>query len=397
MFTPENLTAAVLAIGLIMYAVFGGADFGGGIWTAFATGPRAREQRESLFQAIGPVWETNHIWLILVVVVLFTGFPPAFAVLFTALLVPLVLALIGINFRGAAFAFRHFGEQTHRHLPATFEVFAASSLLTPFAMGMAVTAVAAGRIEVVDGRVQAGLWSCWITPLTVMGGLISVATCAFLTPVFMTVRTRGALQDDFRARGLVAAAVLGALTTIAIPVARADVPEFAERLTRPGALAFVALAVALGGGSLGLLWTRRYVWAQVAAGGAVAAMLAGFAAALYPDLVLGELTIREAAAPRATLVAFLAAMPIGALILVPSLFLLYWTFRGEANPELSPAGEAGDVEAGQGEGTGPTHVPVAAGSQEGNQDPGGGSPEAMHRTTDPPYHEPETGKGNTRT
>ena len=336
MFTAENLAAAVLGVSLIMYAVFGGADFGGGIWTAFAGGPRAREQRVSLFHAIGPVWETNHVWLILAVVVLFTAFPQAFAALFTALLVPLVIALIGINFRGAAFAFRHFGEQVHRHLPATLEVFAVSSLLTPFAMGMAVAATAAGRIEIVDGRVEAGLWSSWISPLTVTAGLIAVAVCAFLTPVFMTTRTSGALQEDFRLRGLTGALALGALTALALPIARADTPAFAERFTRAGTLAFVALAIGCGLATLALLWRRRYQPAQVAAGGAVAAALGGFMAAMYPDLIIGQLTIEQAAAPRATLVAFLAALPVGVLILVPSLAFLYWTFRGEPNPELPP-------------------------------------------------------------
>lgn len=336
MFTLENGAAAVLALALIMYAIFGGADFGGGIWTALASGPRRREQRESLFQAIGPVWETNHVWLILLVVVLFTAFPTAFAVLFTALLLPLVIALIGINFRGAAFAFRHFGEQTHRHLPATVEVFAISSLLTPLVMGMAVTAVAAGEIVVVDGRARAGLWSSWITPFTIIGGLIGLAVCAFLTPVFMTTRTRGELQEDFRQRGIVASLVLGALMTAAIPVARWDAPTFADRLINVRPLMFVGLAVGGGIGTLVLLWKRRYVLAQFAAGGAVASALAGFAAAIYPDLILEQLTIAQAAAPRATLRALLSALPFGALILVPSLLLLYWTFRGNPDPEQSP-------------------------------------------------------------
>jgi len=338
MVSPENLAAAVLAVGLIMYAVFGGADFGGGIWTALASGPHAREQRECLFQAIDPVWETNHIWLILAVVVLFTAFPDAFAVLFTALLAPFVVALVGITFRGAAFAFRHFGEQTRRHLPATAEVFAVTSLLTPLALGMAVAAVAAGRIEVVDGEVRAGLWSTWITPFTAMGGLIGVAICAFVTPIFMTTRTRGALQEDFRARGLIAAVALGAVTAAAIPVATWDVPDFADRLLGPGPVLFVALAVLGGVATLGLLWTRRFVLAQGAASATVAATLAGFAAAMYPDLVLGQLTIEQAAAPRGTLIPFLATLPLGAAVLVPSLAFLYWTFRGDPDPEHPPQG-----------------------------------------------------------
>ena len=147
MLTLENLAAGAVLLGLVMYAVFGGADFGGGIWTVLASGPRAEEQRESLFHAIGPVWETNHVWLIFVVVTLFTCFPKGFGALFTVLLIPLVIALIGINFRGAAFAFRHFGRQTGKHIPFMAEVFAVSSILTPFALGMAVTASVTGRFR----------------------------------------------------------------------------------------------------------------------------------------------------------------------------------------------------------------------------------------------------------
>ena len=338
MFTPENLAALVLAAGLVMYAVFGGADFGGGIWVALASGPRRREQRRALFEAIGPVWETNHIWLILVVVVLFTAFPEAFAVLFTALLVPLVLALVGITFRGAAFAFRHFGEQTRRYLPATSQVFAITSLLTPLTLGMAAASVAAGEIRVVDGRAEAGLWSAWVTPFTLMGGVIGVAICAFVTPVFMAARTHGPLQEDFRARGIVAALALGAATTLAVPVAAWDAPDFAERLTGRGPVTFIAVAALAGLATLALLWTRRYLLAQVGAGAAVAATLGGFAAALYPDLILGQLSIAEAAATRDMLVAFLVVLPFGAAVLVPSLALLYWTFRGEPDPELPAEG-----------------------------------------------------------
>src|SRR5512141_1076977 len=168
MWTLENLAAGVVHFGLVMYAVFGGADFGGGIWTALASGPRAREQREGLFNAIGPVWETNHIWLIFVVVTLFTAFPKGFAALFTALLLPLVIALIGINFRGAAFAVRHYGRQTGEHIPFMTSTFAVSSIMTPLAFGMAVTATATGKIAFIDGWVRAEPWF-WVGPFTLVG------------------------------------------------------------------------------------------------------------------------------------------------------------------------------------------------------------------------------------
>ncbi len=332
MLTLLNLASAVLLAGLVMYAVFGGADFGGGIWTAFASGPRARQQEDSLFHAIGPVWETNHIWLIFVVVTLFTAFPRGFSALFIALLAPLVIALVGINFRGAAFAFRHFGRQTGIRVPLTARAFEISSLLTPFALGMAVTAAASGRIVVVNGQVLGGPWS-WISPFTLVGGMIGMAICAYLAPIYMAARTVGDLREDFRQRGIISGLVLGIVTAAQIPVARVDAPLFAERLHTPRALLFVALAVIFGITTEILLWRRGYLLAHIFAAGTVAATITGFGAALYPDLLIGQLSLAAAAAPAPTLKAFLMVLPFGALILVPSLLLLYWTFRGEPGSE----------------------------------------------------------------
>lgn len=333
MLTLENLAAAVLLLGLIMYAIFGGADFGGGIWTAFASGPRAREQRESLFHAIGPVWETNHVWLIFVVVILFTTFPKGFAAIFTALLVPLVIALIGINLRGAAFAFRHFGRQTGRDVPFIARTFEIASVLTPLAMGVAVTATATGRITIVNGGVQAEV-SSWLTPFTIVGGVIGMAICAYLAPIFMAVRTDGELREDFRRYGMIAGFALALLTTLEIPLARMEAPLFAGRLLTTWAVFFVALAVAAGTMTEILLWQRRYLWAQIFAASTVALTITGFWAAMFPDLLIGQLSLSASAAPRPTLVAFFSILPFGVLILVPSLALLYWVFRGPPDPEL---------------------------------------------------------------
>jgi cytochrome bd ubiquinol oxidase subunit II len=333
MWTLENLAAGAVYLGLVMYAVFGGADFGGGIWTAFASDPRAREQRNKLFHAIGPVWETNHIWLIFVVVTLFTAFPKGFAALFTALPVPLVIALIGINFRGAAFAFRHFGRQTGEHIPFMAITFAVSSVMTPFALGMAVTSAATGKIVFANGWVQADPWF-WISPFTLMGGVVGLAICAYLAPIYMAVRTEGELRHDFRHRGIIGGLVLGILTTAAIPVAMVDAPLFAGRLLAARGAPFVALSVISGITTQILLWRCRFQWAQIAAAGTVALTITGFAAAMYPDLLIGQLSLAAAAAPPATLRAFFLVLVIGIIILTPSLLFLYWTFRGEPNPEL---------------------------------------------------------------
>lgn len=336
MFSLEAYAAAIVLLGLIMYALFGGADFGGGIWTAFASGPRAREQREALFHAIGPVWETNHVWLIFILVALFTAFPIAFAILFVALFTPLVIALIGINFRGAAFAFRHFGRQSGRGVPFIAKTFEISSILTPLALGMAVTATAAGRITLAEGAVHADTFS-WLNPFTVVGGLVGLAVCAYLAPIYMAVRTVGGLRDDFRMRGILAAFALGGLTALEIPVGMVYATPFASRLLAPGPVLLVVLAVLLGTTTVILLLLRRFMWSQISAAATVAATLAGFGAAMYPDVILGQLTFAAAAAPRATLLVFFAVLPFGIVILAPSLIFLYWTFRGEPDPEAPPA------------------------------------------------------------
>ncbi|NVN90069.1 MAG: cytochrome d ubiquinol oxidase subunit II [Desulfuromonadales bacterium] len=333
MWNLENLGAAAVLLGLVMYAVFGGADFGGGIWTALASGPRAREQRDGLFHAIGPVWETNHVWLIFVVVTLFTVFPKGFAALFTTLLVPLVIALIGINFRGAAFAFRHFGRQTGNQIPFMASTFGVASILTPLALGMAVTATATGNILLVHGEVQAKPWF-WISPFTLVGGVTGMAICAYLAPIYMTVRTEGELRRDFRRQGLLAGLVLGILTTVEIPLAMIDAPLFVSRLLALRTVPVLVLAAILGITTQLLLWRCRYPWAQIAAAGTVTLTIAGFGAAMYPDLLMGQLSLAAAAAPSATLHAFFFVLVIGIIILAPSLLFLYWTFRGEPNSDL---------------------------------------------------------------
>jgi cytochrome d ubiquinol oxidase subunit II len=341
MVSLEGLAALTVLVGLIMYADFAGADFGGGIWTALASGPRAREQQLSLFDAIGPVWETNHVWLIYVVVALFTAFPLAFAVLFEALLVPIAIALIGIVLRGAAYAFRHYSQRDPDIMPVTGQVFSISSTLAPFFLGMAVTATAADRIRVVGGQAHAVNLFTWVTPFTAVGGLIGLAICAYLAPIYMAARTRGALQEDFRSRGMVAAVGLGALTALELPVALLDVPLFWQRLVHPLQLSLVAVTVILGVITLALLWKRAYLWAQISAAGTVAALMTGFAAALYPDFIIGQLTITQAAAPKATLTEFLITLAIGAAVLIPSLVFLYWTFGKEPTATRPPGAASG--------------------------------------------------------
>src|SRR5436853_3282711 len=156
MFSLEVLLAGAMLVSLTFYVLMGGADYGGGVWDLLAWGPRTRQQRELIAQALGPVWEANHVWLILVIVILFTGFPPAFAAIATALHIPLTLMLIGIVLRGSAFTFRSYDRREDNVQRRWGRIFAIASLITPILLGLVVGAIASGEIRIRGGVVTSG-------------------------------------------------------------------------------------------------------------------------------------------------------------------------------------------------------------------------------------------------
>ncbi len=322
----EDLAAAVVVLGMIGYAIFGGADLGGGIWSGLASGPRAEQQRDSISRAMGPVWETNHVWLVLIVVALFTAFPPAFADLSIGLLIPLLIALTAIVVRGTAFAFRHYAHGTGAELPGMDALFFVASVVAPMAMGMSVGAVAGGHVTIEDGTVTSGLWEPWLRPFSIWCGFIGVAVCAYLMAYYMTARTGGELQADFRTRGLTAGLVLGALVVLALPFAYWDADQFWEQLQEPAPLALMISTAVAYLASLLVLWRGWSVLGPPTAAGVVALLIAGLGVILHPNLIMPAQRISDLAAGDTTLRAFLIALPSGALILVPSLVLLYLIF-----------------------------------------------------------------------
>jgi len=324
----EDLAALVLFAGLTAYAISGGADFGSGVWSLFVFGRRAGEVREAMFRAMGPVWETNHVWLILVLVTLWTAFPLAFSSIFEALFLPLTVALLGIVFRGAAFAFRHYGYGAKAGLPATGLVFSIASILTPFAMGICLGAVANGEVNVPAG--DQGLYDAWLHPFPLFCGLIALAICAFMTPSYMLIRPVAPLREEFRRLGFTASLTLGALTTLALPLAALWADEFADRLLRPLPIALMVSAASMGLLSLVVIAERWYRAAPVVAAGTVVLLLAAWGAAQYPYLIMPRTRIADVAADEGTLEAFLIALPVGALILVPSLLFLFTMFATAA-------------------------------------------------------------------
>ncbi|HJR26662.1 MAG TPA: cytochrome d ubiquinol oxidase subunit II, partial [Acidimicrobiales bacterium] len=244
--TLPEVVLALMWIGVTLYAVFAGADFGAGIWELATGGTRrAAAQRHLVEERIGPVWEANHVWLIFVLVVLWTGFPTGFAAIMSTLYVPLTAAAIGIILRGAAFAFRK-SVADARVQQAFGLAFAASSLLTPFFLGVVAGAVASGRVHVDPASIDP--FEPWVHPTSILGGTLAVVTCAYLAATFLaadaTRRGEADLADRHRAYGIVAAVATGVVAFAGIFVLHADAPDLFDGLTGRGLPLVVAAAAA---------------------------------------------------------------------------------------------------------------------------------------------------------
>jgi cytochrome d ubiquinol oxidase subunit II len=326
---PEIL-AAVLALSLNAYVLFGGADFGGGVWDLLASGPRRERQREVIAHAIGPIWEANHVCLILAIVLTFTCFAPVYARLGTILHIPLTLMLVGIVLRGSAFTFRTYdtrGDAAQRRWGRTF---ASASVITPVLLGVSIGAVAFGRVRPVNmsGFVSQFVQP-WLTPFALSVGLLALTLFAFLAAVFLTMETHDPeLCEDFRRRALgagvavfFASALVLLLSHNAAPLVRTGLMASSWALPLHLATGMSAVVV------LAALWFRRFRLARVAAGLQVSLIFWGWALAQYPLLVPPDLTIANSAAPESTLRLVLVALAIGGAVLLPSLWYLFQVFK----------------------------------------------------------------------
>ena len=332
--TLAELLAGIVVISLNAYVLLAGADFGGGVWDLLASGPRRKEQRDLVVEAIGPVWEANHVWLILAIVLLFSCFPAAFAHLSIRLHIPLSLALIGIVLRGSAFAFRSYGGQRDEVQRNWGLLFAIASVVTPVLLGMAVGAVAGGAIGE-EGRGKSGAFLAtyvtpWLSPFAIAVGVFALACFAFLAAVYLTLESDDpALQDDFRRRGIASGIAVMVAGIVALALSRGVAPSLQQGLLgAPWAPPLHVFTGAAALGSLAALWFRRWRWARIAAAGEVSLILWGWALAQYPYLVPPGYTIAGAAAPAITLKLALGALALGGAVLFPSLYYLFHVFKG---------------------------------------------------------------------
>ena len=327
----ETIIAGVMVGSLVLYALLGGADYGGGVWDLFAFGPRAREQRKLIAEAISPVWEANHVWLILVIVILFTAFPPAFAAIATALHIPITLLLIGIVLRGTAFTFRTYDVQ-HDDVQRRWSiVFSIASIITPILLGTTLGAIASGTVRVENGVVTSGFFRSWLAPFPLAVGVFALALFAFLAAVYLTLEARERkLQEDFRMRAIMSGVAVGLLALTIFVLAKTGAPTVRAGISRSWwALGLHILTAIFATGAFVTLWARRYRMARVCAAAQVTLILLGWAFAQFPHLVEPDLTISSAAAPQITLQLLLGALAAGAILLFPSYYYLFRIFKTE--------------------------------------------------------------------
>jgi cytochrome bd ubiquinol oxidase subunit II len=319
-----------IALGaLILYTVLGGADFGAGFWQLMAgRGPRAARIRDHAHHSMGPVWEANHLWLIFVLVIMWTAYPLAFGSIGSTLCVPLFVAAVGIILRGAAYALRA-GASTPQEMGRIDTLFSLSSILTPFALGAAVGGIASRRVPV--GNAAGDLFTSWLNPTSILIGVLAVAVASYLAAVYLSADAVRIGEPDlarrFRARALVAGVVAGAVALGGLLVLRSDAKPLYQGLVEGDGRVALAVSVLAGVFALALVWRSRFELARYSAALAVAAIVAGWALAQSPVLLPG-LTVREAAAPHDTMVALIVALAAGAVILFPSLTLLFRLYLG---------------------------------------------------------------------
>jgi len=330
----ELLVFALLGVAVTVYALTAGADFGGGVWDLLASGPRREAQRELIAEAIAPIWEVNHIWMIFVVVVLFTVFPIAFAVVLTALHIPLLLVLVGIVLRGSAFVFRAYGLQPDEARARWGRVFAWASTITPVFLGMTFAALSSGHIHVnlETEEITSGFFAGWLGGLALATGLFALVLFALLAAVYLAreaeQRAQPELSADFRKRALICEALAFVLALLVLWRAYVESPTlFSGLLEVPWSIPAQLATAAAAGAAIFALVRGHVAAARVAVMIQVALIVLGWGLAMDGHLLLPNLHVADAGAEPAVLAALPAVLLGGTVVFAPALWWLFRVFR----------------------------------------------------------------------
>jgi cytochrome d ubiquinol oxidase subunit II len=327
-----TMISLIFGVVLVFYVLFGGADFGAGVLEIFKGPRRAQEQSDLINKAMGPVWEANHIWLILMVVILFMGFPPIFRVLSVSLHIPVVLILIGIILRGTAFTFRHYDAVQDKTQKLYTILFSASSVWTAFWLGVVAAALHRGLISTSSKDFYEAFVKPWVGFYPFAFGFFVIAIFSFLASAFLIGETRDTeLREIFKARAKgfhIATVVLGALVFIA---AEAEgIPLLGNFFSHPLSIVAFVLATLM----LLPLWfsirSGKTFHVRVFASALITLVLLGWIAVVYPNVIVtqeGAMTFTNASAVPAVMKQLLLALVVGICMIFPALIWLFRVFK----------------------------------------------------------------------
>jgi cytochrome bd ubiquinol oxidase subunit II len=328
--TIADVLLIILWLALFIYTIFGGADFGAGMLELFAFGESGARQETLIDESIGPVWESNHVWLIFLLVVFFTAFPPAFAAINVVLFIPLLLAVIGIVLRGSSFVFKTHGSiQRNRNVRILSRTFSVASAMTPFFLALAAAAIASGAIHIQNqSQVVTNTGSYWLTPFTLTIGAMALTLCVTISAIYLTVEATSKgdteLAEVFRRRGLIAGALTAALGLLGLILAPSEAAFLWNgMLDKAIPLVIVTMLV----GVAAALWFKRYVWARVLIVAEAACLLLTWGVSQYPYIIPPDVTAANASSPQATQQFLLVGIIIALIIVVPSLWFLFYVFK----------------------------------------------------------------------
>lgn len=334
---PGVVLAGIMLVALILYALLGGADFGAGFWDLLCSGPRRASQRQLIADAIHPVWETNHVWLIFVIVLMFSGFPAAFSSISIGLAVPIFFVLLGIVLRGTSYVFRAYSEGSPRSQLYWEKIFSISSGVTPLFLGIVIGAISCDQVVIENGQSKNGFLWTWLQPFPLIVGLLALSLFAYLAACYLAADAQGEdLRNDFRNRAL-SVGFISILAAFATYVAAGNYAEqIRDGLSKTPLAWLILFAAAISAlVAYHALWTRRYQRARLASAVQVATIIAGWGAAQYPFLVRPRITIFNSAAPDNIILSVEIATVVGSLVLIPSLVLLLLIFKSNRRSRTS--------------------------------------------------------------
>jgi cytochrome bd ubiquinol oxidase subunit II len=333
----EYIVIAYLYLAILLYILLGGADFGAGIIEMFTSRQNIRRTRTTLYHAIGPIWEANHMWLIIVIVILFVGFPVIYSDLSVYLHIPLLVMLLGIIARGTAFVFRHYDAVQDEMQELYNKVFVWSSFITPFFLGVIAGSTISGHIDKEAQTFLDAYIFSWLNWFSLAVGLFTVVLCGFLASVYLI----GEADDENDKQRFIQKAkhtniIAVAAGLLVFVAALADeIPLVNWVFGEPiGLVAVIAATV-----SLVVMWkwinTKILLLPRILVAFQVTMILLAISYAHFPNFVIlhgGEnLSLHENIAPLKTIQALGLALLLGSVFILPALFYLYYSFRKKEN------------------------------------------------------------------